>query len=526
MSLTIPTSDEIYESAVSYFETALGQDSPITPKAFLRVLAHVLRFIDTGLYKLAAERHLQNLVLSASGDDLKKLGSEYGVDYQDAIAAELVLTCTGTNGVDIPAGTVFIGDLNGYLYYTQALVTIASGTASPTVTCYTAGIDSQLEVSDTLTLSSPITGIDNSAVVASISVDGVDEEDEEVYRRQVLDEIQTTGGGISNLANFRNWAQETPNITRAFPYSGTPVRQSIDFIDWDMEESGVTNWSTTNSPTLTKQTGTPHEGTQVLRIARGATAYPSAYQTCLKMYNEYTITGWARSDGNCTPDLRCGNHVLWTGTTSTDWQEIDVTVLVGENASDATTLRLICGGGASSQYVEFDDFEILQTEYPGHVTVYCECDISYEADGIPDSTLLDDVRDYITTDQTTGIDRPSLGLVDDNIFIEPIIRTSIYLEIRGLDIATELETQAKADLDTDVDAYLRNATPYIQGLDSQSSQADQITDPLISKVVQDVLDSYGATCSGIGIGTQVGVFLANYSLGAGELAKLGSITYV
>lgn len=524
MSLTISTSNEIYESAVSYFETALGQDAPITSKAFLRVLAHVLRFIDTGLYKLAAERHLQNLVLSASGDDLKKLGSEYGVDYQDAIAAQLVLTCTGTNGVDIPAGTVFIGDLNGYLYYTQTLVTIAGGTASPTVTCYTVGIDSQLAVSDTLILSSPITGINNSAVVASISVNGVDEEDEEVYRRQVLDEIQTTGGG-SNEADFRNWAQETPNITRAFPYSGTPIRQSIDFIDWDMEESGVTNWSTIGSPTLTKETGTPHEGTQVLRITRGASE-GVAYQICIHEYNEYTINGWARSDGNCVPVLKCGLHTLWTGTTSTSWQEIDVTVLVGEDSNDNTTLRLYCTSGASGQYVEFDDFEILQTEYPGHVTVYCECDTSYESDGIPDSTLLDDVRDYITTDQTTGIDRPSLGLVDDNIFVEPIIRTSIYLEIRGLDIASELETQAKADLDTDVDAYLRNATPYIQGLDSQTSQADQITDPLISKVVQDVLDSYGATCSGIGIGTQVGVFLANYSLGAGELSKLGSITYV
>lgn len=525
MSISIPTSDEIYEAAIAYYEAKLGQDAPVTPKAFLRILAQVQRMIITGLYKLAAERYLQNLVLTASGDDIERLGEEYGVTRQDAVPAELVLTCTGTNGVDIPAGTVFIGDANSLRYYTQALVTISGGTAAPTVTCYTAGVDGQLEATDTLTLSSPITGINNSAVVASVSVDGVDQEDEEVYRRQVLDEIQTTGGG-SNLADFRNWAQETPNINRAFPYSGTPIRQSIDFIDWDMEESGTSNWSTTNSPTISKQTGTPHEGTQVLRIVRGATAYPSAYQTCLKMYNEYTITGWARSDGNCTPDLRCGNHVLWTGTTSTSWQEIDVTVLVGEDAADATTLRLVCGGGASSQYVEFDDFEILQTEYPGHVTVYCECDDSYQADGIPDSTLLDDVRDYITTDQDTGIDRPSLGLVDDNLFVEPIIRTSIYLEIRGLDIATELEAQAKSDLDDEVDAYLRNATPYIQGLDSQYSQADQITDPLISKVVQDVLDSYGASCSGIGIGTQVGVFLASYSLGAGELAKLGSITYV
>lgn len=525
MSLTIPTFQDLVDAAVSNYETSLGQDAPITPKSYLRIQAHVQATIILGLYKMAAERQLQNLALTATEEDLELIGEEYGVTRQGAVATELVLTCTGTNGIDIPAETVFIGDSTGLLYYTQALVTISGGTAAPTVTCYLAGVDGNLAVSDTLTLSSPISGIDNFAVVASISVEGIDQEDIEVYRRQVLDEIQTTGGG-SNLADFRNWAQETPNITRAFPYSGTPVRQSADFVDWDMEESGVTNWTAGNNATLSKQTGTPHEGTQILRVAYNGTSDPYGYQNCTKLYNEYTITGWARGDGTAYPQIRIGTINVWTGTTSTSWQEINITVLVGQSASHDTTIRLVAVTSTGSTYCEFDDFEIFQTEYPGHVTVYCECDTSIDSDGIPTTSLLSDVRDYLIEDQVTGIARPSLGLVDDNLFVEPIIRTPIYLEIRGLDIISELETQAKADLDTDVDAYLRNATPYIQGLDSQSSQADQITDPLISKVVQDVLDSYGATCSGIGIGIEVGVFLASYSLGEGELAKLGSITYV
>lgn len=525
MSLTIPTFQDLVDAAVSNYEISLGQDAPITSKAYLRIQAHVQATIVLGLYKLAAERQLQNLALTATEEDLELIGEEYGVTRQGAVAAELVLTCTGTNGIDIPAETVFIGDSTGLLYYTQALVTISGGTAAPTVTCYTPGVDGNLAVSDTLTLSSPISGIDNSAIVASISVEGIDQEDIEVYRRQVLDEIQTTGGG-SNLADFRNWAQETPNITRAFPYSGTPVRQSVDFVDWDMEESGVTNWNSLNNATLTKETSTPYEGAQNLRITATQTGSFGAAQLCVKLYNEYSITGWARSDGVIAPKLKCGTVELWVGTTSTSWQEINVSVLVGSSASHTEYLRLIGDSGSIGDYVEFDGFEILQTEYPGHVTVYCECDDSVDSDGIPTTSLLSDVRDYLTEDQVTSIARPSLGLVDDNLFVEPIIRTPIYLEIRGLDIVSELETQAKADLDTDVDAYLRNATPYIQGLDSQSSQADQITDPLVSKVVQDVLDSYGATCSGIGIGVEVGVFLASYSLGAGELAKLGSITYV
>lgn len=524
MSLTIPTYQDLVDTAISNYETSLGQDAPLTPKAFLRILARVQALHITGLYKLAAERTLQNLVLTATDEDLERIGEEYGVTRQDAIPAELVLTCTGTNGIDIPAGTVFIGDANGLLYYTQALVTIASGTASPTVTCYTAGVDSELLVSDTLTLSSPITGINNSATVASISVNGLDQEDLEVYRRQVQDEIQTTGGG-SNLADFRNWAQETPDIVRAFPYSGAPTTNRI--IDGDMELSGVDNWLTFSGGTPSKETGTPYEGTQCLRVTKTTTGNDAAYQDALLAYQEYHITGYARGDGTVAPYITFGNKTVWIGTSSTSWQVIDFT----DTSDDLnpTQLRLYAqAGGGAGNYAEFDLMSAIITEVPGHVTLYSECDSSYEADGIPDAALLSDVRDYITTDQTTGIDRPSLGIIDQNLFVEPIIRTGFYLEIRGLSIATELETQAKADLTTEVDAYLRNATPYIQGLDSQSSQADEITDPLLSNVVQSVLTAYGASCSGIGIGITPGVFIASYSLGAGELAKLASsgITYV
>ena len=522
MSYTIPTYDDLVNAYVSNYETALGQDAPLTPKAFLRVLARTKALIDLGLYKFAANNAKQNFATTATGTNLKRIGAEKGVTYQSAIAAQLVLTCTGTNGVDIPAGTVFIGDGNSLRYYTQSLVTIAAGTAAPTVTCYTAGVDGTLVATDTLTLSSPIAGVDNAAVVASVSVSGVDDEDEEVYRRQVLDAMQTTGGG-SNLADYRIWGQETPNITRVFPYSSCPITNRL--VDGDMEAVGTSAYGSSGSPALTKETGTPYEGTQVLRVTRNAAA-GYATQTVFKRYHQYTITGVARGDGTSNPSVYCGAHELWAGTSSTAWQAFDLDLVNEETATDTLVVMLGCEGGSAGHYTEFDDVEILEVDLPGLVTVYAECDTSVESDGIPDSTLLDDVRDYITTDQTTGIDRQALGSIDDNLFVEPITRTAIYVEIRGLTVATEHETACKADLDDDLDTYLREATPYIAGLDTASSQADQITDPLLSKVVQDVLDSYGAACTGIGIGTTAGVFLASYSLGAGETAKLGAISYV
>jgi hypothetical protein len=516
MSVTIPTFQDNVDLAVSNYETALGQDAPLTPKAFMRILGFVQSLMITGLYKTDAERVLQNLALTATEENLEILGAEYGITRQPAVAAQLEILCTGGLGDTIPAGTIFIGDANGLEYYSQVNVGIVAGLAQVDVTCFTSGVDSQLETLETMTLSTPLTGIGNSAPVIDNLVDGVDQEDIEVYRRRVLDAIQTVGGG-SNSADFRAWAVPTPDVYRAFPYSGTPVRMSADLIDWDMELVGITNWTLTGtSPVVTKETGTSpgdSTGVQVLRIERGVDT-AGAYQNVFKLYNTYTITGWARGDGNCNPSLLCGGVPLWTGTSSTSWQAISATVTVGENPIHGVRLSLNGYGGASGHYVEFDDIVITQEAFPGHVTVYIEADTSIDADGIPTSTEL------------AAADNPSLGLVDDNLFVEPIIRTPIYVEIRGLDVAAELETQAKADLTTNVDAYLRNATPYIQGLDSQSSQADQITDPLISKVIQDVLDSYGATATGIGIGIVADVFLASYSLGAGELAKLESITYV
>lgn len=519
MSLTLPTLSELRVQAISVYENAIGQDAPVFAKAFIPVLATTQALFTYALYKFAGERILQNLAISAGETGLENLGVEYGVTRTAAKATQLEITLPAVTGTIIPINTVFFGNSNGLRYYSNAEVEAAAGVATIECTCDEAGVDGNLLVDDTLTLSAPITDAENTATITEVLVEGLDQEDLEVYRRKVLDQIQTVGGG-SNLADYRNWAQETTGVNRAFPYAGTPERSSADFVDHDMEETGTSAWLTYGNPTVTKETGDPYEGLQHIRIERGASA-PFIGQKILTVGVEYTLSGVARGDGTSYPEIYNSTTELWEGTSSTDWQSFEFTF-----TAEDEVIQLHLTGGSSGNYVDYDDLELLQTEYAGNVTVYVECTEDLDADGIPDQDLLDETRAYIQYDQSTGKARPSLGLTDENLFVEPIIRTPIYVEIRGLDIDAELEDQAEDDIEADLDTYLRNATPYIQGLDSASSQADQITDPLLSQVVQDILNKYGATCTGIGIGIMEGVFLAGYSLGAGELAKLGGVTYV
>ncbi len=132
------------------------------------------------------------------------------------------------------------------------------------------------------------------------------------------------------------------------PSSMTPASNLLT--DGTMETAGTASWTAINSATLTKQTGTPYAGSQVLRVARNGVSTPGAAQTVLSSGSVYRVYGYARSDGSATPIVRHGTTTIWTGTTSTTWQSFDVVFISG-----ATDLRISTTTNTGSQYVEFDN---------------------------------------------------------------------------------------------------------------------------------------------------------------------------
>lgn len=217
MPVTIPTVSEIREQIISDIEAQIGVTVPILPKAFVRVLATVLAGGRHLLYRLARWIYQQIFPQTADAEALLRVGGRYGIIRTPAVRARLTATATGEEDTEIPSGTLWVGAANGLTYEQTADATIASGTATVTVECLTAGADGNLEDAETLTLATPIAGLDSEATIASTVVTGVDQEDIEDYRTRVLQRMQNQPQGGA-APDYIGWAREVAGIVKAFAF--------------------------------------------------------------------------------------------------------------------------------------------------------------------------------------------------------------------------------------------------------------------------------------------------------------------
>jgi hypothetical protein len=129
-------------------------------------------------------------------------------------------------------------------------------------------------------------------------------------------------------------------------------------VDGDMEAVGTTDWGVINNATLSKESVDPYEGTQNIKILYNGTSSPGASQTPCTVGKTYRCIGKARSGnvGGEAPIIRAGGVNHWIGTTSTDWQDIDITWVQTSN----TTFYLYSSCNSAGEYVEFDDIQVLE----------------------------------------------------------------------------------------------------------------------------------------------------------------------
>lgn len=204
-------------------------------------------------------------------------------------------------------------------------------------------------------------------------------------------------------------------------------------------------------------------------------------------------------------------------------------------------LQAIPGGGNASDYriwaqevagvaraYPFAGLPIGDPSYPGappNRTVYVEATTDIDPDGIAPSSLLDEVRDTITTDPETGLSRQPLGLTDDTLYVESIIRSSFYVTISDLVVDANQLANVQSQILTSLTQYFRSVRPFVDGVDSPLNRNDTLTDPSVSEVIQDVVSSAGGSVSSVAFDTTPGGSISRYQLAQNELAKLGGITY-
>ncbi len=221
MSLETKTVKELKDQFLANFENKIDQESPLNDKAFLRVEAANQASITAEIIKLAQARARANLALTAFGVDLEILGAEYGVIKKQAQTAVLNIELPGTNDVEIPQNRIFTGDSNGMQYFPENSVIIAGGVAALTVAAETAGVEGNLNISETLSINAQIPGAETTATVTGTDTLGVNEEAETAFQQRVLLAIRRRLGGY-DFADNRIWAEETPGVAAAYPYTGRP----------------------------------------------------------------------------------------------------------------------------------------------------------------------------------------------------------------------------------------------------------------------------------------------------------------
>lgn len=220
----VPTTAELTAGNIARFEAKINQSAPLADKAFIRVISAVEALAHTGLYKYAVDAIKQNLALTASGDNLKFLGTEYGVTYKEATATVMSVQFPATvgGGATIQITDNINGDANGVRYTPDAPASESGGLIILSVTAETTGIVGNLEPGNLVTLERNIAGVDRAGTVITVTTTGTEDEDIEVYRQRVLAEIRTAGGG-GNAADYRRWAEEVSSVLRAYPYAGNSV---------------------------------------------------------------------------------------------------------------------------------------------------------------------------------------------------------------------------------------------------------------------------------------------------------------
>lgn len=228
MAYNIPTLKELFIAHKSRIESAIGQNAPANDKSFINVLAATEAAQDIGLYKFAADRAKQNLALTATGEDLSRIGNNNNVPRKAAVTAEVTATLNATNGTIIPTTIDFIADANGLRYRCTTDITAVANVATLTLRCQESGSDGNLDIGDTLEIATQIAGAETTAIVTAINVIGIDEESDADYRPRVLFAQRAITGG-ANAMDYKIWAESVTGVKTAFPYSGRPIDQGISY---------------------------------------------------------------------------------------------------------------------------------------------------------------------------------------------------------------------------------------------------------------------------------------------------------
>jgi uncharacterized phage protein gp47/JayE len=217
-----PTLAELLTRIREDFRSRLG----ISGALVRRAMADVLAAVWTGSVHML-HGHLDWLAEQLFGDTaeepfLSRRASLWDITKTPASFADGTATATGTNGLIVSSGTVFVRDDGATYTATADSAAISGGTTTVSIQATEAGADGNLDPAETLTFESPVAGIDSTITIDDDGsggglTGGVDEETTEQLRQRFLLRLREPPTGGSDQ-DYVAWALEVPGVTRAWVF--------------------------------------------------------------------------------------------------------------------------------------------------------------------------------------------------------------------------------------------------------------------------------------------------------------------
>lgn len=182
------------------------------------VLSRALAGFAHGLYGHIAWAAEQILPDQAVDRFVIRWANLFGVNRKQPEQSHGSITVTGSGGT-LPAGTTFTRPSDGF-EFTVDTTTVISSSSSVDVTAVDGGTIGDVAAGETLSLVSPIAGIDSAALVGVDGIiDGADLETVPELLVRLLDRIQHPPMGGAP-GDYVTWTLEVPGVTRAWEYRG------------------------------------------------------------------------------------------------------------------------------------------------------------------------------------------------------------------------------------------------------------------------------------------------------------------
>ena len=222
----IPTLTQLYNGIRENIETELGIQIPTFGKVVFNAIAATLAG-KLKLFWLAIALVQKNIFVDtadpeSSGGTLERFGRvKLGRSRFAAVQGQYTVEVTGTIGAVIDAGTIFKSDDTssspGKLFILDAEKTLTAATDTILLRALEAGVDSKLEVGNTITSTQPLLNVNDQGEITVEDVEPRAEETVETYRAAVLRAFQLEAQGGA-ATDYRLWALDAQGVRFVYPY--------------------------------------------------------------------------------------------------------------------------------------------------------------------------------------------------------------------------------------------------------------------------------------------------------------------